>query len=805
MIALTLTAPQAYEANPGIVQGVAPRGTTAAARAGRRPLRARAAADERAARLPARADRAAAARSDAHGRGAGRHARARLGDGRARLRPAGGRGRGRAAADDRRRRAARASPASRLSTGVASAAWVRDLASGSTAAYNAGAHFPAASTIKLAILLGVLARDSTDPRALVVLAARARARADSSNRAANALLPRAGGAAAVDARGPRARRDRARSRAAATCSRPASARIGRRGVRRPLPPTTVVDQPTFPCCKYTTAHDLGTLLVSLMLASTGHGPALRHGITAREARVALWLLVHAGYPGLVRPASPFPVGHKAGWLPDIQHDAALVFSPRGTLVAVFMNYSPGGVSYTRVRDAAGDVVRLALRAADSATASSPASAALPTISSRLARSVRPPLRSCRRASTNGVIAGPRTPCCAASASASSISGSTSSRLGSGGRASATAPGGAEVPVRARHRGRLVGRLDARGDGRPARGRVEQRQRVRAIAEHRDAERLQQLAGRGHVEQRLDATGDDRDARPCELAEVGRDVGRSGNSRCTPPSRRSPSPRCPAGARPRACRRRSSRRARPARNRPRGRAHRPCAPTSRHRRSAPARPRSARRRARRRGCRRSPGTAPAARTAASDDAPDGEALALRKAVGDERRLEAHERRRRSRARRRPRARRASRSRQRSDPRHAAGRGGLRTLHRVERLALEQVARRERIAGARRVDDAPRRRARRAATTLAALLDGAPERAALDHPDGARSAPRRPPPRPRSRTRHRARAPPRERASLTPELRRCRAPSRDRRSREHRSAGPRAASRSAASAPGPRSSV
>jgi hypothetical protein len=135
----------------------------------------------------------------------------------------------------------------------------------------------------------------------------------------------------------------------------------RRLPRTPLPPTSVVTQPTFPCCKYTTAHDLGTLLVSLMLASTGHGPALRQGISAREARVALWLLVHAGYPGLVRPSSPFPVGHKAGWLPDVQHDAALVFTPRGTLVAVFMNYSPSGVSYTRVRDIDGAVVKLALR------------------------------------------------------------------------------------------------------------------------------------------------------------------------------------------------------------------------------------------------------------------------------------------------------------------------------------------------------------------------------------------------------------------------------------------------------------
>ncbi len=45
----------------------------------------------------------------------------------------------------------------------------------------------------------------------------------------------------------------------------------------------------------------------------------------------------------------------------MQHDAALVFTPHGTLVAVFMNYASGGVSYPRVRDAAGTVVRLALR------------------------------------------------------------------------------------------------------------------------------------------------------------------------------------------------------------------------------------------------------------------------------------------------------------------------------------------------------------------------------------------------------------------------------------------------------------
>ena len=62
-----------------------------------------------------------------------------------------------------------------------------------------------------------------------------------------------------------------------------------------------------------------------------------------------------------------------------------------------------------------------------------------------------------------------------------------------------------------------------------------------------------------------------------------------------------------------------------------------------------------------------GIAPAARTAASDDAPTAKPSPAREAVGDERRLEAHDRRRRARARRRPRARcAAARSRQRTRP-------------------------------------------------------------------------------------------------------------------------------------------
>src|SRR5262249_58957325 len=113
--------------------------------------------------------------------------------------------------------------------------------------------------------------------------------------------------------------------------------------------------------KRTTAHDVGVLLQALILASAGRGPAVRQGISPHEARVALWLLLHARYPGLVRPNTPYPVGHKAGWLGQVQHDGALVFRPRGTLLAVDMTYDAGGVSYTASRPYAAPVLRPAPR------------------------------------------------------------------------------------------------------------------------------------------------------------------------------------------------------------------------------------------------------------------------------------------------------------------------------------------------------------------------------------------------------------------------------------------------------------
>ena len=361
MIALTLTAPLAYEANPGIVQGVAPPGTTrlrvladghsvrvlrltsgkrafligpiglpprdltlkVEALAGSRVLAS--AEVEHVFGLPAAAAAVAPPRSID---GAVQHTVASL-------------------------------PAR---TGVTSAAWIRDLGSGRTAAYNAGAHFPAASTVKLGILLGVLARDDADPLRSSAWSLERSLVLNSSNLAANELLPRAGGAAVVDTLRQRSARP-ARSRAAATCSSQARARARpsadavSRCRRRPI-----VDQPTFPCCKYTTAHDLGTLLVSLMLASTGHGPALRLGITrARGARRAV--AAHArGLSGARAALLPVP-GRTQGRL-AARHAArrrARVHAPRHARRRVHELRARRRQLRARARDAAGDVVRLALR------------------------------------------------------------------------------------------------------------------------------------------------------------------------------------------------------------------------------------------------------------------------------------------------------------------------------------------------------------------------------------------------------------------------------------------------------------
>jgi len=254
--------------------------------------------------------------------------------------------------------------------------FVQSLTTGDGAAWNARARFPAASTLKLAIALAVLARHSGIPppgsrvdallREMIV---------PSDDEAANELLVWLAGS--TSAGGYRVtellrslrlvdsvmyggyevvRSARAPSGARRPAAAPADARI----------PVRVDEQPAFGIGKYTTAWDMASLWRALWLASEGRGPlpSAQPGLTRDEARYLLWLLAHVRdvpkLDSLVARSPDVAVLHKAGWISTSRHDTGLVFWRGGVLVAAVMTWSPAGVTLAADR-LAGRVAATALR------------------------------------------------------------------------------------------------------------------------------------------------------------------------------------------------------------------------------------------------------------------------------------------------------------------------------------------------------------------------------------------------------------------------------------------------------------
>ena len=253
--------------------------------------------------------------------------------------------------------------------GATTAVWARDLRSGRAASWNAGATFPAASTLKLAILLTSLSRASGDPTRSGLWPTYRSMILDSSNRAANAILTAVGGSTSGGSRAVESFVSRVGARSTiqyggyetiASSPRPTDAASFADFVRArtDVPPVETRLQPSYAQGKHTTAHDLGVLASSLVSAASGRGLAAANGISAREARVALWLLAHARYPGLVRPATLATVAHKAGWLDGVQHDDAIVFTRHGTIVLTVMTYRATGVSLPTSQAYAARVLRV---------------------------------------------------------------------------------------------------------------------------------------------------------------------------------------------------------------------------------------------------------------------------------------------------------------------------------------------------------------------------------------------------------------------------------------------------------------
>jgi beta-lactamase class A len=212
------------------------------------------------------------------------------------------------------------------------AIWTHNLLTGRSAGWNSDAQFPAASTVKLGVLLAALRGGPVvgspldyDLRAMTEW---------SSNLAANRLLTRVGGVSAVEA---------ALRRVGATRSTyPQGFRVGT--AMRAL---DVVKQPPRVSGRVTTAHDLGRILYVLHAGALGNAPALRRsGLDRSGSAYALSLLLasraRGNNVGLLRPwlRPGTPIAQKNGWLHDVRHTAAIVYAPTGPQILVVLTYAP---------------------------------------------------------------------------------------------------------------------------------------------------------------------------------------------------------------------------------------------------------------------------------------------------------------------------------------------------------------------------------------------------------------------------------------------------------------------------------
>jgi hypothetical protein len=216
--------------------------------------------------------------------------------------------------------------------------WMHELATGRTAGWNSDASFPAASTVKLGVLVAALARFGPRPEQSAAWPDIRDLAVWSSNLASNRLLVRLGGS---EAGGTRIVQDTLHRLGATSSTFTGNYQLGTglaADTPRPLPLLTY---------RRTTAHDLGRILFELHAAALGNHLSLRRaGLTRHEARVALGLLLSSDQRGdnrgLLRPTlgPAVPMAQKHGWTTSLRHTAAMVYGARGPVIVIVLTYRP---------------------------------------------------------------------------------------------------------------------------------------------------------------------------------------------------------------------------------------------------------------------------------------------------------------------------------------------------------------------------------------------------------------------------------------------------------------------------------
>jgi beta-lactamase class A len=240
------------------------------------------------------------------------------------------------------------------------AMWIENLSSGNYAGWNTDARFPAASTVKLAVLVAALAEFGSRPDRSAIQHDLEALAGWSSNLAANRILRKLGGSEPAGSRIAQATLVRL---GATSSTYTGDYRVGtsrrRSGDDAPDPPPLVSQ-------RVTTGRDLARILYLLNAATLGDPVALRaSGLTAHAARIGLGLLLGSQSTGenvgLFRPAlgHAYPIAQKNGWLSDARHTAAILYAPDGPRIAVLLTYR-AGLAQSQAARLGSRVARVAL-------------------------------------------------------------------------------------------------------------------------------------------------------------------------------------------------------------------------------------------------------------------------------------------------------------------------------------------------------------------------------------------------------------------------------------------------------------
>ncbi|MBD0349264.1 MAG: serine hydrolase [Thermoleophilia bacterium] len=216
--------------------------------------------------------------------------------------------------------------------------YVHDLARGRAAGWNADARFPAASTVKLGLLVATLQRFSPHSHGAALSYELETMAAWSSNLAANRLLRKLGDGS--DTLGSRRVEATLRRMGARSSTYPGGYRVGTSA-------SDVQRQPPLVSARVTTARDLGRVMWLIHAAALGRSDGRRAtGLAPGRARFALGALLRwergGANGGLVAPSLPrgMPIAQKSGWLSAVRHTAALVYARTGPKIVVVLAYEP---------------------------------------------------------------------------------------------------------------------------------------------------------------------------------------------------------------------------------------------------------------------------------------------------------------------------------------------------------------------------------------------------------------------------------------------------------------------------------